>query len=55
MPVKWIRAWGILTVVLLVAPLVVLAQGDRRGDRAEIQVTNEAHIGFQGRKGSSLA
>ena len=41
MPVKWIRAWGILTVVFLVAPVVVLAQGDRRGDRAEIQITND--------------
>jgi len=41
MPVKWIRAWGILAVVLLVAPLVVLAQEGRRGDRGDIQVTND--------------
>jgi hypothetical protein len=41
MSVKWIRAWGILTVVFLVAPLVVSAQGDRRGDRGDIQVTND--------------
>ena len=41
---KWIRAWGILAVVLLVAPLVVLAQQGRRGDqgdRGDIQVTND--------------
>jgi hypothetical protein len=41
MPVKWIRAWGILAVVLLVTPLVVLAQESRRGDRGDIQVTND--------------
>jgi hypothetical protein len=41
MSVKWIRAWGILAVVLLVAPLVVLAQEGRRGDRGDIQVTND--------------
>lgn len=41
MPVKWIRAWGILAVVLLVAPLMVLAQEGRRGDRGDIQVTND--------------
>src|SRR3989442_12536729 len=41
MSVKWIRVWGILAVVLLVAPLVVLAQEGRRGDRGDIQVTND--------------
>jgi len=40
MSVKWIRAWGILAVVLLVAPLVVLAQEGRRLGRGDIQVTN---------------
>ena len=41
MSVQWIRAWGILAVVLLVAPLGVLAQEGRRGDRGDIQVTND--------------
>lgn len=41
MSVQWRRAWGILAVVLLVAPLVVLAQEGRRGDRRNIQVTND--------------
>ena len=40
MSVKWIKAWGILAVVLLAAPLVVLAQEGRRGDRGDIQITN---------------
>jgi len=40
MSAKWIRVWGILAVVFLVAPLVVLAQEGRRGDRGDIQVFN---------------
>src|SRR5882672_1140805 len=41
MPVQWRRAWGILAVVLLIAPLVVVAQEGRRGDRGDIQITND--------------
>jgi hypothetical protein len=41
MPMQWRRVWGILAIALLVAPLVVLAQEGRRGDRGDIQVTND--------------
>jgi hypothetical protein len=41
MPTQWRKVWGILAVVFLVAPLVVLAQDGRRGDRGDIQVTND--------------
>jgi len=32
---------SVVAVALLLVPLVVLAQGSRRGDRGEIQVTND--------------
>jgi hypothetical protein len=41
MPMRGRRVWGILAVVLLIAPFVVLAQEGRRGDRGDIQVTND--------------
>ena len=41
MPVTWRRVWGILAVALLIAPLVVVAQYGRRGDRGDIHVTND--------------
>ena len=41
MLVTWRRAWGLLIVVLLITPLTVLAQEGRRGDRGDIQVTND--------------
>jgi hypothetical protein len=33
--------WGILAILFFVTPLVVMAQDGRRGDRGEIQVTND--------------
>jgi hypothetical protein len=41
MPMKWRRAWGILAIVVLIAPLMVGAQEERRGNRGDIQVTND--------------
>jgi hypothetical protein len=41
MSMKWRRAWGILVVVALIAPLVVVAQEGHRGNRGDIQVTND--------------
>jgi hypothetical protein len=35
------RVWGILAVALLLTPLVVFGQAGRRGDRGNIQVTND--------------
>jgi hypothetical protein len=37
----WRRVWGIIAVALLVTPLAVVAQEGRRGDRGDIQVSND--------------
>ena len=50
MHAKWMRWWGILAIVLLIAPMVVFAQDDRREarwgsargwPRGELSVTND--------------
>ena len=38
---KLVGWYSVLAVALLIAPLVVMAQGNRRGDRGDIQVTND--------------
>ena len=41
MPLQWRRVWGILAVAFLLTPFAVVAQEGRRGDRGDIQVTND--------------
>jgi len=41
MPLQWRRVWGILAVAFLLTPFAVVAQEGRRGDRGDMQVTND--------------
>src|ERR1700704_1605302 len=41
MTLQWRRVWGILAVAFLLTPFAVVAQEGRRGDRGDIQVTND--------------
>ena len=40
MTLQWRRVWGILAVAFLLTPFAVVAQEGRRGDRGDMQVTN---------------